>query len=165
MGGMFLRYFIDLPLPVEAVERALLASPATWLPRLADRAGSRGEELLTEVGIGPAGHGLRKRVQVELGRVIRHPSRTTVAMTWRPTGAGALLPVLEAELEVGALGVHRTQLALNASYRPPLGTVGRAIDRALLHRVAEATVKDFLDQVGLAIREITDRQRQAADSA
>jgi hypothetical protein len=162
---MFLRYFIDLPLPVEAVEQALLAAPATWLPSLADRAGSRGEELLTEVGIGPAGRGLRKRVQVELGRVIRHPSRTTVAMTWRPTGAGALLPVLEAELEVGGLGVHRTQLALNASYRPPLGTVGRAIDRALLHRVAEATVKDFLDHVGLAIQEITDRQRQTADSA
>ena len=50
---MFLRYFIELPLPAQAVEQALLASPATWLPRLADRAGTRGEELLTEVGIGP----------------------------------------------------------------------------------------------------------------
>jgi hypothetical protein len=29
--------------------------------------------------------------------------------------------------------------------------VGRAIDRVLLHRVAEATVKDFLDRVGRAI--------------
>jgi len=36
-------------------------------------------------------------------------------------------------------------------YQPPLGVVGRTIDRVLLHRVAEATVKDFLDRVGAAI--------------
>jgi hypothetical protein len=29
-----------------------------------------------------------------------------------------------------------------------MGVVGRALDRALLHRVAEATIKDFLDRVG-----------------
>jgi hypothetical protein len=116
---MFLRYFIELPLPAQAVEQALLGSPATWLPRLADQAGTRGQQLLAEVGVGPAGRGLRKRVQVTLGPVVRHPSRTTLAMTWQPTGPGALFPVLEAELEVGALGAHRTQLALNASYRPP----------------------------------------------
>lgn len=155
---MFLRYFIELPLPAQQVEQALLAWPATWLPNLADRAGTRGEQLLAEVGIGPAGRGLRKRVQVALGPVVRQPSRTTLAMTWVPTGAGALFPVLEAELEVGALGAGRAQLALNASYRPPLGTVGHAIDRALLHRVAEATVKDFLDQTGQAIQHLADQQ-------
>jgi hypothetical protein len=163
--SMFLRYFIELPLPTQAVEQALLASPATWLPRLADQAGILGEDLLAEVGLGPAGRGLRKRVQVELGQVVHHPSRTTLAMTWQPTGAGALFPVLEADLEIGALGAHRTQLALSASYRPPLGSVGRAIDRALLHRVAEATVKDFLDQVGVAIQRLTDQQRRGAASA
>jgi hypothetical protein len=46
------------------------------------------------------------------------------------------------------LGRDRTQLAISARYRPPLGAVGRVADRVLLHRVAEATVKDFLDQVG-----------------
>ena len=29
-----------------------------------------------------------------------------------------------------------------------MGAAGRALDRALLHRVAEATIKDFLDRVG-----------------
>jgi hypothetical protein len=29
--------------------------------------------------------------------------------------------------------------------------VGRAVDRVLFHRVAEATLKDFLDRVGQAI--------------
>jgi hypothetical protein len=120
---MFLRYFIELPLPAEAVEQALLSTPARWLPHLADRAGLHGQELLAEVGIDAPGHGLRKRVRVRFGPVVRHPSRTTLAMTWQPTGAGALLPVLDADLEVGRLGSHRTQLALSASYRPPLTSI------------------------------------------
>jgi hypothetical protein len=39
--------------------------------------------------------------------------------------------------------------------------VGRAIDRALLHRVAEATIKDFLDRVGEALAEIAPSSRPA----
>jgi hypothetical protein len=41
---------------------------------------------------------------------------------------------------------------MSARYLPPWGALGSAVDRALLHRVAEATVKDFLDRVGAALR-------------
>jgi hypothetical protein len=161
---MFLRYFIQLPLPAEAVEQALLAAPANWLPHLADQAGQHAQDLLVEVGIGTPQRGLRKQVRVGLGPVVRHPSRTTLAMTWQPTGVGTLFPVLEAELEVGALGGRRTQLALNASYRPPLRVVGHALDRALLHRVAEATIKDFLDQTGQAIVRLVQQPEVAGST-
>ena len=40
---------------------------------------------------------------------------------------------------------------MSARYVPPFGTVGRVIDRAALSRVAEATLKDFLDRVAEAI--------------
>jgi hypothetical protein len=40
---------------------------------------------------------------------------------------------------------------MSARYVPPLGAVGRAIDRTILFRVAEATLKDFLDRVGEAV--------------
>jgi len=58
------------------------------------------------------------------------------------------------DIEIAALGAMRTQLSMSARYRPPLGMIGRALDKALMHRVAEATVKDFLDRVGerLALR-------------
>lgn len=36
---------------------------------------------------------------------------------------------------------------MSARYVPPLGAVGRAMDRAVLFRIAEATLKDFLDRV------------------
>jgi hypothetical protein len=74
---------------------------------------------------------------------------------------GGDVPPLDANLELGSLGGDRTQLAISARYQPPLGVVGRAVDRVLLHRVAEATVKDFLDRVGAAI---TDQAVTGADA-
>jgi hypothetical protein len=38
-------------------------------------------------------------------------------------------------------------LTLAGSYRPPLGSLGHALDRVILHRVAVATIRDFLARV------------------
>jgi hypothetical protein len=148
---MFVRYFIEVPLPVDRVERALLASSAEWLSATAGVAQERGDELLTQIGVGPLATRFRRRVTIQLGAPVRFPSMTSVPFTWEPVGLEGLLPRLDANLELGALGEDRTQLAISAHYRPPLGVVGRAVDQVLLHRVAEATLKDFLDRLGQAI--------------
>ena len=67
-----------------------------------------------------------------------------------------MFPALDADLEVAPLGTGSTQLSISARYVPPLGKIGRLIDRAVLSRVAEATVKDFLDRVAFAVTEIAD---------
>ena len=46
------------------------------------------------------------------------------------------------------MGSARTQLGLSANYEPPLGVLRKIADRALFHRVAEVTVKDFLERIG-----------------
>jgi hypothetical protein len=148
---MFVRYFVEVPLPAGQVERTLLASPAEWLSGIAGAAQERGDGLLTEVGVGPLGTRLRRRVKIQLGEPVHFPSMTSLALTWEPVGLDGVLPRLEADIEVGSLGEGRTQLAISARYRPPLGAIGQSMDRILLHRVAEATVKDFLDRVGAAI--------------
>jgi hypothetical protein len=148
---MFVRYFVELPLPAAQVERALVNSPTGWLSTMASEAQARGDGLLGEVGVGPLGTRLGRRVAIQLGEPMRFPSMTSLTLTWEPIGLEGLLPRLDADLELGSLGEDRTQLALSARYRPPLGVVGRAVDRVLLHRVAEATVKDFLDRLGQAI--------------
>jgi hypothetical protein len=149
--GMFVRYFVELPLAAARVEEALLASPPGWLSAMAGAAQARGDELLTAVGVGPLGPRLGRRVAIQLGEPVRFPSMTSLPLTWEPVGLEGLLPRLDATLEVGSLGEDRTQLAVSARYRAPLGVVGRAVDRVLLHRVAEATLKDFLDRLGAAI--------------
>ncbi len=150
---MFIRYYLDIPLRFEDVEAALLAQPEAWVPGLARDAEHRSERLLAEVGFAfDHEHRLDKRVEIEFGEPYRMPSKTLLPMAWSPAGAQQLFPALDADLEVAPLGPSRTQLSISARYRPPMGAVGRALDRALLHRVAEATVKDFLDRVGDALR-------------
>jgi hypothetical protein len=148
---MFLRYYLELPLPFAEVEEILLHSPEEWVPGLAQDAHARGEHLLGEVGFGSDGRRVEKRVHIKLGIPFRLASKTILPMSWHATGAEKLFPSLEADLEVAALGAGRTQLSVSARYRPPLGPMGRVIDRALLHRVAEATIKDFLDRAGEAL--------------
>jgi hypothetical protein len=47
---MFVRYYMELPLPAWQVEHAMLDSPADWLSTVAGEAQRRGDHLLTEVG-------------------------------------------------------------------------------------------------------------------
>ena len=148
---MFVRYYLELRLPASQVEHAMLDAPADWLSMVAGEAQRRGDHLLTEVGVGPLGPRLGRRVTVQVGQPVRFPSMTSLPLTWEPVGLEGVLPRLEANIELGSLGEDRTQLAISARYRPPLGVLGRTVDRVLLHRVAEATVKDFLDRVGEAI--------------
>jgi hypothetical protein len=149
---MFARYFVELPLSPEAVEQALSDGPRGWLPGLATDANRRGDALLAEVGFGERLR-IKREVAVELGTSIRSTSKTVFPLRWKASGHPGLVPALDADLEVAPLGSSRTQLAMSARYVPPFGTVGRAIDRALLSRVAEATLKDFLDRVAEAILE------------
>ena len=42
-------------------------------------------------------------------------------------------------------------LTMAGSYRPPLGAVGEVLDRAILRRVAAATIRSFVAQVAAQI--------------
>ena len=42
-------------------------------------------------------------------------------------------------------------LTMAGSYRPPLGSLGEALDRAVLRRVATATIRSFVAQVAAQI--------------
>jgi hypothetical protein len=149
---MFVRYYLDLSLPFEEVEEGLLADPEVWLPGVAREAEDRGEQLLGEVGFSfDDDRRLSKEVHIELGSPHRMTGKTLLPLSWKATGPDRLFPLLDADLEIAALGRSRTQLSISARYRPALGVVGKALDRVLLHRVAEATIKDFLDRVGEGI--------------
>ena len=147
---MFARYFIELPIEPEAVERALTDAPDTWLRRLAGEANHRGDALLADVGFGGRVR-VARQVAVELGVPVHTSGKTLLPLRWTAVGPAGLFPALEADLEVASLAPNRTQLAMSARYVPPLGPLGHVVDRAFLYRVAEATLKDFLDRVGEAL--------------
>ncbi len=145
---MFVRYFVELDHSSSAIEDALLTAPGSMIPAIASLSDNQGQHLLAEVGFPIEGHRVSKKVEIEVGKPLRTPARTWIPMSWRATGPSGIFPVLEGDLEVAPLGPQRTQLSLSAQYRPPLGFIGRTVDRALLSRVAEATVKNFVERVG-----------------
>ena len=150
---MFVRYYLDLAVPFEEAEKALLSDPSSWVPGFAREAGDVGQDLLAEVGfVAGEDHRIDKAVRIEVGDPYVLPSKTMLPLSWTATGAERIFPQLDADIEIAALGAHRTQLSISARYRPPLGVFGRALDRAMLHRIAEATIKDFLDRVGDRMR-------------
>jgi hypothetical protein len=144
---VFIRYYVELAHPVLDLQLALLKAPSSWLPSLAENADEHGQRLLTEVGFAMDGHRIVKRVSIAIGDPVRSSRRTWIPISWQATGPGGLFPVLDGDLEIATLGAERTQLAFSARYHPPLGLIGRTVDRALLSRVAEATIKDFVDRI------------------
>ena len=153
---MFARYFVELPVEPAQVERALTRAPQDWLTGMANQANFRGDALLAEVGFGEEVR-VAREVAIEFGQPVRMAGKTVLPLRWTATGARGLFPSLEADLEVALLAESHTQLAMSARYVPPLGPIGRMIDRAVLYRVAEATLKDFLDRVGDALVLETER--------
>lgn len=104
--------------------------------------------------VGPLGpvSGLSKLVQVQARDLVIGEGSVVLTLRWQATGpGGALFPVLDADIRLTPAGDQATILRLDGAYRPPLGTAGTGLDRAVLRRVATATVQDFLGRIAETI--------------
>jgi len=104
--------------------------------------------------VGPAGPvpGMSKLVRVQFREPVRHGAVTLLTLRWEATGAGgALFPVFDADIILVPDGDDATLIGLDGVYRPPGGALGAAVDKAILHRVAAATVRSLLNQIADAI--------------
>jgi hypothetical protein len=162
----FLRYFVELELPVSAVEAALQQLPADWLAATANKAHNRGLGFLAEADALGGDDLAGAVVVVGIEPAVRHGSTTIRTMAWALVGPHAAQPLLEAHLEIGALGQRRTQLAVAGRYYARGLGVNRRIDRGRAQRVGEATIKEFVDGVaGLVQRLTLSRSLSPAASA
>jgi hypothetical protein len=91
-------------------------------------------------------------VRVRLHELTESDDVARLAIRWEVAGTGGgLFPALDADLTLLPHGQETTLLTLAGAYRPPLGSLGQVLDRAILHRVAAATVRSFLDRVAVGI--------------
>lgn len=148
---MFLRSFVMVARPAADVEAELVAGADHWMPDLAKQANGDGERMLTELGLEAGGHRIGRLIEIELGAARVGTGFVYMPIRWHAATGAGLFPTLDGELEVAAVGEHRTQLGLSANYSPPLGLLGKIADRALFHRVAEVTVKDFLERIAVRL--------------
>jgi hypothetical protein len=142
---MFVGYHTHISLPMAEVESRLdeLGSHlGTW----ADVAYRDGEELRARVG--PSSGNLAKEVRLVIGPAEIHRAGLVYPISWSATGAEVIFPRLSADLTVSHVGSDQTRISLEGTYEPPLGSLGKLVDRVLLRKVADSTVKAWID--GLA---------------
>ena len=144
---MFLKSVTELTIDFDDVRAAMLHRPHRWLEGLADAAGREGDRLLVDVGLELGGHQLRRRARLELGEPVSTDRIASLPLRLRVEDHERVFPELEGSLDAAWLGPGRTHLALMAQYEPPFGALGRAVDRALLHRVAEAIAQRFTEAI------------------
>ena len=145
---MFVLYFTHVPLHLGVVEHRLGELRHT----LEDSAGvvyREGEELRAKVG--PSVGGYAKEVKLVIGSAEIRRTGLVYPISWTATGAQALFPKLTGELVLSHLGPEQTKLSLEATYQPPMGPLGRVVDRVVLGRFAELTVKNWVDQLAEAL--------------
>lgn len=145
---MFIQYYTHVPVGLNMVEARIDQIRAS-LEEWAGLAYRDGEELRARVGPGINGHA--KTVRLEIGPPEIRTAGLVYPVTWTATGAEALFPRLSADLILTHVGADKTKLTLQGTYDPPLGPIGRALDRFLLKNVAEATVQDWVDRIAEAV--------------
>jgi len=96
--------------------------------------------------------GVAQLVRVQVRELAGTDRSAGLAIRWEATGPGGrLFPVLDADIQLVPAGQHATWLTMAGVYRPPLGALGEILDRAVLHRVAAASVRGFMAWVAVRI--------------
>ena len=138
---------LDLSFPAAAARFANLARGGL-LTRASQ--GAYGDGLTGLVRVGPLGAvaGMSKLVKVHFLDVVTRGEAAVLALRWEATGPGGrLFPALDADIWLTPAGERSARLSLAGVYRPPLAAVGAGLDRAVLHKVADATARSLLARV------------------
>ena len=149
--GRELHYYDYVNHPYPAVKGALVADALGVFQRAtssaAARADSVGTQLRVQLGAIQVGADIDVQVTTVEDTTAYGGPATRLALAWKAVRRPELFPTMEGTLTVYALSAHETQLDFEGRYQPPLGAVGGALDAVVGHRLAEAAVKRFLEDV------------------
>jgi hypothetical protein len=152
-----LRVYDYVNQPFARVAEALSRDTPGILQRATTVAGERAAELGAKLHahVGPVD--VTANVAVEIGPMDDTPLASgrealRIPIAWQAARTKGAFPVMRAELTIYPLTSTETQLELAGTYEPPLGAIGRALDSALLHRIAEASVLQFVQEVARYMR-------------
>jgi hypothetical protein len=92
-----------------------------------------------------------KAIEVQPKQAMSPPT-TRIELEWEAAKMPGLFPFMQAELSVYPLTSTETQLALAGNYEPPMGALGSLIDAVVGHRIAEASVHQFITDTAAYLR-------------
>ncbi|MGA3203879.1 MAG: hypothetical protein ABSF12_15435 [Bryobacteraceae bacterium] len=139
--------------------RDALTKDAPALFRAATRAAaSRAHSLASELRIDLGGIGVEADINISVQNIEERVSEassapvTRMQIEWEAATMPRLFPLMKAELSVYPLTATETQLDFQGVYEPPLGPLGKAMNAIVGHRIAEASVHRFVEDVAGYLR-------------
>jgi hypothetical protein len=140
--------------PFQEIRTILQRDPRKALQQATHAGATRAQDIYTELRVGD-----RVRMGVDVSVSVDRirdgqpidgkpdTNSTFLDLTWKSASAPFLFPLMHATLSVWPVVANDTQVLIEGHYDPPLGFLGEAVDAALGHRVAQATVHHFLNDV------------------
>ena len=142
--------------PYDKVRDALKTDATGIFQRATASATSRAHELVSTLRVGVGAIEIGADVKIEVRGAEEKVSAlgdhtTELDIAWTAANAKGLFPSMEATLSIYPLSGKETQIDLYGRYKPPMGVVGNAIDALVGHRLAEASVLRFVQDVAARI--------------
>lgn len=145
--------------PYDRVREALSRDPLEVFRSATRAATSRVRSLASELRVSLGGVEVGAEIDISVEDVEEvewgptSSPATRLHLRWAATQHPRLFPIMSGVLAVYRLTATETQLDFSGSYDPPLGPLGDALDAVALHRVAEASVHRFIQDVAHYLRE------------
>lgn len=150
-----IRSFDYVNAPFDRVRAALTKDAPAVFRSATKAAAGRTHSVASALRVEIAGIEFGKEIEISVREVERDPAVTNITslqLEWKAAKAPGLFPMMKAELAVYPLTSTETQLDFSGRYEPPLGWLGTAVDAAVGHRIAEASVHRFVAEVAQYLR-------------
>jgi len=144
--------------PYGRVRDALSGDAGQLFAAATRAASSRAESVAAQLRVNVAGLEVAKDIAI----TVRDPEEargadgapvTKLALEWEAADSPRLFPFMRADLSIYPLTATETQLDFAGRYEPPLGPLGTAMNAMVGHRIAEASVHRFLQDVARHLRD------------
>ncbi len=157
-SGKTIRVYDYVNHPYADVREALIGDANAVFQNATKVAALRAESVASELHIKVAGIEVGADIEISVEAIEDEPKKiksaqvTRINLVWEAAKMPRLFPLMKAELSVYPLTSTETQLDLFGNYEPPLGILGSAIDAVVGHRIAEASVHQFIEDVAAYLR-------------
>ncbi|HEX3741519.1 MAG TPA: hypothetical protein VHV29_17615 [Terriglobales bacterium] len=155
--------------PYERVRDALRDDALTVFQSATKAAAYRVQSIAAELHVDFGGIGIKsdiniwvKNVEEKIRDVIPAPT-TRLLLEWEAATGPRLFPLMKGELSIYPLTPTETQLDFLGLYEPPFGTVGKAMNAIVGHRIAEVSVHRFINDVAGYLRQVLALQAISID--
>ena len=156
--GRDIRSFDYVNHPYDHVRDALKANATEVFRAATNAARSRLESVASVLRVNVGALEISTAIDIEVGAIVEvpggpgRPRMLEIPVRWKAAERSGLFPVMTAQLDVYPLTATETQLDFHGQYDPPLGVLGSAVDAAVGHRIAEASVHRFVSEVAQYLR-------------